>query len=81
MYLYIWQDRLGERGERRVRLGERGESQSRLREGGEKRAREGREWETGELYIYIIVYNCILYIYICINDKRDWKREERGERD
>ena len=52
----------------------------RLRDG-ERRAREGREWERGELYMYIIVYNCILYIYICINGKRDWEREERGERD
>ena len=33
MYLYIWQARLGE--------------------GGEKQAREGREWERGELYKYI----------------------------
>lgn len=43
MYLYIWQARLGEGGERRARLGE----------GGERQAREYREWERGEFYMYI----------------------------
>ena len=47
----------------------------------ERGRREDRELERGELYMYIIVYNCILYIYICINDKQYWERKERGERD
>ena len=48
---------------------------------GRREARESREWERGELYMYVIVYNYILYIYICINGKGDWEKEERGERD
>ena len=60
--MYICQERLGEGGGRREASEterERGERRAILRE---TREREGREWERGELYMYIIVYNCILYI-------------------
>ena len=48
------------------------------REEGERGARKGREWKRGELYMYIVVYNCILHIkklYIWIE-----RMEEGGER-
>ncbi len=40
-----------------------------------EREKSGREMNC----ICIFVRNCILYICICINGKRDWEREERGK--
>ena len=50
---------------------------SEIDRGKRERAESGRD----ELYMYIIVYNYILSIYICINGKRGWEREEKGERE
>ena len=33
-------------------------------EAGERRAREGREWERSELYMYIIVYYTYAFVYM-----------------
>ena len=55
MHLYIWKARLGERGDRR-----------RDWEREERRAREGKEWERGELYMHIdqiIVYYTYVFVY------------------
>ena len=53
-------------------------------ERGERRAREGREWEIGELYIYIdkiIVYYTYAFVYMTRDIGRA-RREarERGKR-
>ena len=50
-------------------------------EAGERRAREGREWERSELYMYIIVYYTYTFVYRASEIGRG-RREvsERGER-
>ena len=58
MCLYIWQERLREGGQRR----DRRERTAKLRKGGERRAREEREWERGELYMYITIYYTYTFV-------------------
>ena len=47
----------------------------------ERVKRERAESEREVNCICIVVYNCVSYIYICTSGKRDWEREEIGERD